>query len=263
MTPWILLTAAALVALLYADRTANANVAFVAKPAASAGFIAAALALGALDSTYGQVLLGGLVLSAVGDVCLLGRSRPAFLSGLGAFLAAHLVYIYAFWTRGVTTDTAMAGALVLTGVGIPIARWLLPKVETGLRAPVIGYMVAITVMVAFAFGTLDTPGGWVVLLGAAAFYGSDISVAVDRFAGGSFGNRLWGLPLYYAAQLILASTIATAGTTSVAACCANGCSLDDTAAAAAIVGDPAGVLRPSAPPAEAADANGNTEDGSN
>jgi hypothetical protein len=36
---------------------------------------------------------------------------------------------------------------------------------------------------------------------------SDISVARDRFVSKAFANRAWGLPMYFAAQLILASTV--------------------------------------------------------
>jgi uncharacterized membrane protein YhhN len=43
-------------------------------------------------------------------------------------------------------------------------------------------------------------------VGALAFTASDISVARDRFARHEFLNRAWGLPLYYAAQLLIAST---------------------------------------------------------
>ena len=39
---------------------------------------------------------------------------------------------------------------------------------------------------------------------AVAFYLSDVSVARDRFVAPGFGNRIWGLPLYYAAQLLFA-----------------------------------------------------------
>jgi hypothetical protein len=46
-----------------------------------------------------------------------------------------------------------------------------------------------------------------VLLGAVMFYASDLSVARDRFVKRGFLNRVWGLPLYYAAQLVLASTV--------------------------------------------------------
>ena len=40
------------------------------------------------------------------------------------------------------------------------------------------------------------------------FWMSDISVARARFKSAGFGNRLWGLPLYYAAQLVFALTTA-------------------------------------------------------
>ena len=47
-------------------------------------------------------------------------------------------------------------------------------------------------------------GEWSLGVGALAFYFSDISVARDRFVGAGFGNRLWGLPLYYFAQILFA-----------------------------------------------------------
>jgi uncharacterized membrane protein YhhN len=43
-----------------------------------------------------------------------------------------------------------------------------------------------------------------LLIGAVMFAVSDIFVARDRFVSPSVANRLWGLPLYYAAQLIFA-----------------------------------------------------------
>jgi len=44
-----------------------------------------------------------------------------------------------------------------------------------------------------------------LLTGALMFLVSDLAVARDRFVAQGFINRLWGLPLYYAAQLVLAS----------------------------------------------------------
>jgi hypothetical protein len=46
-----------------------------------------------------------------------------------------------------------------------------------------------------------------VLIGAVAFYVSDLAVARQRFVRQQVLNRLWGLPLYYGAQLLLASSI--------------------------------------------------------
>ena len=53
-------------------------------------------------------------------------------------------------------------------------------------------------------GAGSTP---LILGGALAFYLSDLSVARDRFIREAFVNRLWGLPLYYGAQLLLAATV--------------------------------------------------------
>ena len=59
-------------------------------------------------------------------------------------------------------------------------------------------------MVALAVGTLSP---WLVV-GAVGFYLSDLSVAKGRFIGQSFGNRAWGLPLYFFSQLVLATAVA-------------------------------------------------------
>ena len=43
-----------------------------------------------------------------------------------------------------------------------------------------------------------------LLAGAALFFVSDLAVARDKFVGASFLNRAWGLPAYYAGQLLIA-----------------------------------------------------------
>jgi hypothetical protein len=39
------------------------------------------------------------------------------------------------------------------------------------------------------------------------FYLSDLAVARERFVSSTFWNRAWGVPLYFGAQLVLASTV--------------------------------------------------------
>ncbi len=46
------------------------------------------------------------------------------------------------------------------------------------------------------------------LAGAVSFYVSDLSVARDRFLAPGFSNRIWGLPLYYGGQPLLAWSVA-------------------------------------------------------
>ncbi|MCP4006145.1 MAG: lysoplasmalogenase, partial [bacterium] len=57
-------------------------------------------------------------------------------------------------------------------------------------------------------GAVANVGRPMILLGALMFYVSDLAVARDRFVATGFDNRIWGLPLYYCGQLVLASTIA-------------------------------------------------------
>ena len=77
-----------------------------------------------------------------------------------------------------------------------------------MAGPVRTYMLVIGIMSALACGVTAAGGPWAVAVGALAFTASDISVARDRFVRHQFINRAWGLPLYYAAQLLLAKTSA-------------------------------------------------------
>jgi uncharacterized membrane protein YhhN len=48
---------------------------------------------------------------------------------------------------------------------------------------------------------------WTAAAGAVLFYLSDLAVARHRFVRPAFLNRAWGLPAYYAGQLLLAWTV--------------------------------------------------------
>jgi hypothetical protein len=54
---------------------------------------------------------------------------------------------------------------------------------------------------------LSNKRGWMRVLGSVLFYASDICVARNAFIQRSFYNSLIGLPLYFAAQMIIAATI--------------------------------------------------------
>ena len=51
-------------------------------------------------------------------------------------------------------------------------------------------------------------GDGLILVGAVAFFVSDLAVARERFVRSSFLNRAWGLPLYYGGVILLAATVA-------------------------------------------------------
>lgn len=201
------LTVLSLAALLVAVHRGSKAGEWVFKPLAATGFVVSALQHGALGSRYGVLVYLGLCLSWWGDVLLIPKTRGTFLAGLGAFLLAHLAYAAAFVARGLSWTTAVAGFVVLTLPLAAVARWLLPKVPPAMQLPVRAYMAVITAMVACAVGTVVAHGRLAILVGALAFYLSDLSVARDRFVAPGFDNKLWGWPLYFGAQLVLAATV--------------------------------------------------------
>lgn len=202
---WIVL-AALVGALLWVLRTGRNRLEWVVKPAASLTFVAAGWAAGLLDGDWTRALFAGLVLAAVGDVLLIPKDRRVFLAGIGAFLLGHVAYVWAFLERGVHVGTAVSAGVLLALLALPIVGWLIPHVEPPMRWPVRAYVVVITAMVAVAAGTVHAGGNPWLLVGAVGFYLSDLTVARDRFVAPGFLNRAVGLPLYFASQLLLATT---------------------------------------------------------
>jgi len=201
------LCAVAVAGLLWAEYRGSRQGLWLTKPLASVAFIWAGVAAGALDSTYGQWILLGLVLCLLGDVLLIPHDRPAvFRAGVFAFLAGHVAYSAAFLTQPLDGFGLAGGAILLAVVVGGVLRWLASSLPADMAWPVRIYMIVIGVMSALACGVTAAGGPWAVAVGALAFTASDVSVARDRFVRHEFLNRAWGLPLYYGAQLLLAST---------------------------------------------------------
>ncbi|MBK6464587.1 MAG: lysoplasmalogenase [Myxococcales bacterium] len=205
----VLVLTALVAALLAAIRAESAWGEWLTKPAASLTFIVAGLGWGGLlegrSTPFGRVLVVGLVLAAIGDVLLIPKGRRAFLAGLVAFLLGHVAYGVAFLVRGVDPLATLVALVVVGAVAVPVLRWLWPSVKGPMRGPVAAYVVVITGMVALAAGTARRGGAGWLLVGAVMFYISDLFVARQQFVKRELRNRALGLPLYYAAQLVLAS----------------------------------------------------------
>lgn len=192
----------------------------ILKMTASTGFLATALAAGALRSRVGAALFAGLVCSWFGDLFLIGSGPNYFLAGLVSFFAGHLCYSVSFLlhrTRATTAAAALAGLLI---PGAMLAKWILPNVtHAELKAPVIAYMCVITLMLALAAGCVWRPGGLWMFAGALLFYFSDIFVARAAFVAPGFINSAIGLPLYFGGQLLLAVSIDRAQTQKIRDAC--------------------------------------------
>ncbi len=203
------LTAVSVAVLLAAQYRGMRLGVWIAKPLASTGFLGAALAAGALGSAYGRGVLVALVLCWLGDVLLIPRgASPVFRAGLASFLLGHVAYGATFVLRGVDAAGCIAAAVVLLFLGFSVLRWLRPHVSGTMRLAVYAYVVVISAMVVFAAGTVSAHGDARILVGALGFFVSDLAVARERFVVSTFWNGAWGRPLYYAAQLILAATVA-------------------------------------------------------
>jgi uncharacterized membrane protein YhhN len=206
MTLAIALTLLALLVLLIAEARRKPGLRAVAKSLASTGFVAVALTAGALDSPFGRALLVALAFSWLGDVALLGNSDRSFRLGLVLFLVGHLGFDVAFLIRGASPLGAIVGAWAVVIPAALVYRTLSPHIIGPLRRPVQVYLGVISTMVALSLATAVAHGGAVFVLAAGLFFASDVMVAREKFVESTFLNPLFGLPLYYVAQLLFASS---------------------------------------------------------
>lgn len=175
---------------------------------ALAGF--AATVEPSVGARYAALVTAGLLCSAVGDVCLVWPER--FTLGLASFLLGHCCYLAAF-TVGV------AGGGVpwpwLAGVGL-VATALLAVLWPHLgrvRGPVLVYVAVIAAMACAAARraaapATPEPSGSLALAGALTFMASDAVLAVDRFAHRFAGAHAVVMVTYYAAQTLIAASVA-------------------------------------------------------
>ncbi len=162
-----------------------------------------------VSARYAGLVTLGLLLSAVGDVCLVWPER--FTMGLASFLAAHCCYLAAF-----TLGARQGGAAWPWLVGIGVAAAALVAVlwpHLGrVRGPVLLYVVVIAAMAWSAARRAGAPGtpapsGALALAGALVFMGSDGILAVDRFARRLRPAHAVVMVTYYAAQTLIAASV--------------------------------------------------------
>jgi len=208
----ILLPAIVLLAsVLRFEKTENRKGLVPAKGLLSALFVAAAVSQSSSLSTFSGLVIAGLLFCLGGDVFLALPQKRMFMVGLISFLVGHLIYCAAFYVRaGVNTATWLGGGTALLASIIVYAR-LRPYLGA-MHGPVLVYIIVITVMVSGASSVLGDirlggTGKAMLFSGAVAFYISDVFVARDRFVKKGFVNRLFGLPLYYAGQFLIAFSL--------------------------------------------------------
>lgn len=200
---WAALTAVFVGLLLAAEWKGSIRGRWLTKPVASLGFVMAGAMQPTMETKDGKMIFAALVLSAIGDVLLIPKNKKWFQAGVFAFLLAHLAFAAAFLVRGPSWPGTLLAAAPLAVVAVPVARVILPKAED-LKPAVAVYIVVVTAMAALAVGNAVREHAPLVALAGLMFWCSDLAVARDTFLKPGFVNRAWGLPLYYAAQLVFA-----------------------------------------------------------
>lgn len=152
---------------------------------------------------YSRLVVAGLILSVMGDIFLVLPS-DRFVLGLGSFLMAHLVYIYAF-AGPLDVGVKGLGFAVALGLvaGLIYRRLHAGVVEQGgkgLVAPVLLYMLVIATMVWRALLTGDP----LIAAGALLFFASDGILAWNRFVHPHRLADLGVMTTYFAAQYLIA-----------------------------------------------------------
>jgi uncharacterized membrane protein YhhN len=155
-----------------------------------------------------------LILSLIGDIALL-LPRRYFITGLAAFLAAHLAYVVGF-NPGLPPVNVIS-ILVLAAVAGLFILFVRPIVmmvaqnphSARLRIPVLIYGFVLSLMLISALLTLvrqDWPllAASLAALGGSLFYCSDLLLAFDRFGKPAPNGRVFVHIAYHLGQIALA-----------------------------------------------------------
>ncbi len=184
---------------------------WISKLTASTVFVILACANGAAGSAYGRLILLALIFSWVGDALLLSLRSSFLLAGIAAFFFAHIAFAAAFASQNLDTVWLFTSLAILTAAALAFIRWLWKYLTSFYKIAVPIYLAAITVMTSLAIAASVASFAPLLGVGAIAFAVSDVSVALNRFVERKIVNKIWGLPLYYLAQLLFAMSVLSRG----------------------------------------------------
>jgi uncharacterized membrane protein YhhN len=202
MIAWLAATAVLAAADWFAVATDNKRLEYLCKPATMVALIGVAASLDPFSGAARTWFVVAIALSLLGDVFLMLPS-DRFVPGLASFLLAHVAYIV-----GLNIDGGSAGALAVSAlvvatatviVATPIVRAVWRGDDPMVRGPVVVYIAVIATMVTSALAT----GRPLAILGSLLFYGSDATIAWNRFVRPFGWARLFIIVTYHLGQTLL------------------------------------------------------------
>ncbi|WP_409345591.1 lysoplasmalogenase [Paenibacillus sp. MBLB4367] len=157
---------------------------------------------------YRYLIMAGLACSAVGDSFLLMEGASWFTYGVAVFMAAHLVYMAAFLTRGSVSPFRLLALLPIAAYSV----WLLSGLRegmvaggnTGMWVPITVYVIVISLMIWCAVFS----GNRFAVIGAILFFLSDSLLAWNKFVSPIEGAGYAVMITYYLAQFMIAMSLA-------------------------------------------------------
>lgn len=205
MTPIVGLALLSAVVDWFAVWRGRPDIETVAKPLVLALLVAAVVA--STPTMVGWLVVAGLTGSLIGDVFLLPRV-DRFISGLAAFLIAHLLFIAAF-VSSIQLETRIHVIGLLLGAGVAAVTWLTVgreiiaasrSHEPPVPGAVLVYVVVLGVMLASGLA-VQSP---LAAVGVVLFAGSDAVLGWHRFVAELANGRLVTHVLYHLGQSLLA-----------------------------------------------------------
>jgi YhhN-like protein. len=168
---------------------------------------------------FARLVIVGLMLGAIGDVCLNLRflitdgAKHAFLLGIASFLLGHIAYVLALITCApVAILYALPAAAV---VSFFLIRFVLSRIEVDGAIKTFGivYLCVVFFMACVALALfLSEPqntGRAIFALGGVLFAASDVFLVLGQFGKRTYrGFRALNLSLYYVGQVCICLTIA-------------------------------------------------------
>ena len=169
--------------------------------------------------SFARLVLVGLMLGAIGDVCLNLRflitdgAKRAFMLGIASFLLGHVAYVLALVS---CAPAALIYALPAAAVvSFFLIRFVLARIEVegSIKTFGIVYLCVVFLMacVALAMFLLEpqNTGRAIFALGGVLFAASDVLLVLGQFGKRTYrGFRALNLSLYYIGQVCICLTIA-------------------------------------------------------
>lgn len=166
-----------------------------------------------------KILLFALFFSWIGDVLLLFADNHSlfFISGLVAFLIAHLIYIFLFLKQTKINSTKIylrfIPIVIIYLLGILYVLW---SSLNEMKIPVVLYALVISTMLLVstkAFYEWKKPANILVLIGAVLFVFSDSILAINKFYTTIPLSSFLIMSTYLGAQFFIVKSIMRANET--------------------------------------------------